>query len=260
MAQTVIGIFNTASEAQDAADQLLANGFSESNVDVSSGGSSSTSSTSSSGSLKSHDSNESGISRFFKNLFGDDSDESNRYTTVAKRGSIVTVHVSSTQEANRVMTLLDQYGAVDVDDNYNQYSQGSSSFDTSGNTSESIPVIEENLQVGKREVETGGVRLRSRVIEKPVEESLRLRQERVRVERKQVDRLASDSDLTNFAEGTIEMTEHSEVPVVSKEARIVEEVSLGKEVEYREETINDTVRKTEVDIENLDSDQNRRNI
>jgi len=115
-----------------------------------------------------------------------------------------------------------------------------------------IPIIEENLEVGKRTVQTGGVRVRSRIVEKPVEEELRLRQERVFVERTPVDRPASEADFTTFKEGEMEVTEHAEVPVVNKEARVVEEVNLGKDVDTRNETVRDTVRKTEVDVENLE--------
>ena len=123
---------------------------------------------------------------------------------------------------------------------------------TEGTTS--IPVIEEELHVGKRVVETGGARIRKRIIERPIEESINLREEHVIVERAPVNRPATEADLTNFPEGEIEITEHAEVPVVAKEARVVEEISLEKEVEERNEVIRDTVRRTDVDIENLDSD------
>ena len=112
-----------------------------------------------------------------------------------------------------------------------------------------IPVIEEQLQVGKKVVETGGVRLRSRVIETPVEEEVRLKEEHVRVEREAVNRPATAAD---FKEGTVEVREEAEVPVVSKEARVVEEVTLNKEVKEHEHTINETLRSTEVDVEKLD--------
>ncbi len=113
-----------------------------------------------------------------------------------------------------------------------------------------IPVIKEELQVGKREVETGGIRLRSRIVEKDISKDINLREENVQVERNTVDRPASAGD---FREGEIEVREHAEVPVVSKEARVVEEVSLNKEVTERDETISDTVRNTEVDIDRDDT-------
>jgi stress response protein YsnF len=94
-------------------------------------------------------------------------------------------------------------------------------------------VIEEELQLGKREVESGGVRIRSRIIERPVEESLRLREEHVRVERTSANRPANPSELDNFREGEIELRERAEVPVVNKGARVVEEVNLKREVSER---------------------------
>ena len=57
--------------------------------------------------------------------------------------------------------------------------------------------------------------------------------------------------LAPFQEGVIEITEHSEVPVVSKEARVVEEISVNKDVTEHNEKVKDSVRKTEVEIENL---------
>ncbi len=82
-----------------------------------------------------------------------------------------------------------------------------------------------------------------------MEESIRLQQEHVSVERRSVDRPISPGDLGAFEEGVIELKEFAEVPVVSKTARVVEEVTVGKETGEHDETIKDTVRKTEVDIE-----------
>ena len=118
---------------------------------------------------------------------------------------------------------------------------------------ETIPVIKEELQVGKREVETGRIRLRSRIVETPVQEDISLREERVQVERIPVDRPANAADIK---EESIELTETAEVPVVSKEARVVEEVSLDKDVREEEQTVTDTVRNTEVDIEDIDKPRN----
>ena len=129
---------------------------------------------------------------------------------------------------------------------------------TTDNTS-SIPVIEEQLNIGKEVVETGGARIRSRIVERPVEENLSLREEHINVERREVNRPASEGDLATFQEGTIEITEHAEVPVVSKEARVVEEIALNKQIEEREEVIRDTVRSTDVEVERLDSDEKRLN-
>lgn len=130
----------------------------------------------------------------------------------------------------------------------------------SGKTDTTIPVIKEDLEIGKREEERGGIRLRSRIVETPVEEKVRLREEHVHVEREPVDRPVSQRDLDNLQEEEIELRERAEVPVVNKEARVVEEISLNKEVTEREENISDTVRNTEVDIDDTDRGTSNRNL
>jgi uncharacterized protein (TIGR02271 family) len=122
-----------------------------------------------------------------------------------------------------------------------------------GNNTNKLPVIEENLEVGKQEVQTGGARITSRIVERPVQEDISLREEHVNIERTPVDRPISSSDVNAFKEEEFELTEHAEVPVVNKEARVVEEVSLNKEVQEREETIKDTLRNTEVEAERINT-------
>ncbi len=116
---------------------------------------------------------------------------------------------------------------------------------------ETIPVIEEQLQVGKREVQRGGVRIYRQVTETPVEESVQLREERVTVERRAVDEPASPADIEAFREGTLEIRETAEEPVVAKTARVVEQVEVGKEITERTETVSDTLRRTDVEVEPL---------
>jgi uncharacterized protein (TIGR02271 family) len=113
---------------------------------------------------------------------------------------------------------------------------------------EVIPVAEERLRVGKRDVSHGRVRIRSYVVETPVEEQVTLREERVAVERRPVDRALGDAEQA-FQERTIEAEERGEEAVVSKQARITEEVVVRKEAEQRTETVSDTVRQTEVEVE-----------
>ncbi|MBC7906870.1 MAG: YsnF/AvaK domain-containing protein [Rhodospirillaceae bacterium] len=115
---------------------------------------------------------------------------------------------------------------------------------------EAIPVTQEELVVGKKAVETGGVRVHTHVTERPVEANVHLQQERVHVERMPVDRPVSDADRA-FQERTIEAREMGEEAVVGKKARVVEEVRVRKEGEEREENVKDTVRRTEVDVDRL---------
>ncbi len=114
---------------------------------------------------------------------------------------------------------------------------------------EHIPIVEEQLNVGKRTVERGSVRVRSYVVETPVEEQVRLRDENVVVERRPVDRPVGDVPPEAFRERTIEVSETDEEAVVQKAARIREEVVIRKEAEEHAQTISDTVRHTEVEID-----------
>jgi stress response protein YsnF len=121
-----------------------------------------------------------------------------------------------------------------------------------------IPVVEEELRVGKRETRRG-VRIHTSVEERPVEETVRLRDEEVNVERRTVDRPVSGAEAeAAFREGDIELEETHEEAVVSKEARVVEEVVVGKDVREREEVVRDTVRRTEVDVEETTPTKDRR--
>lgn len=124
------------------------------------------------------------------------------------------------------------------------------------NDAASIPVTEERLVVGKRAVESGRVRVYGRVTEKPVEESVQLRNERVNVERRAVDRPATDVDRQD--EVVVEITEMREEPVVGKQERVVEEIVIGKTVEERTETVRDTVRRKDVEVERTDTEPDER--
>jgi stress response protein YsnF len=112
---------------------------------------------------------------------------------------------------------------------------------------ERIPVAEERLRVGKVERERGGAEIRTHVEETPVDEEVSLRGERVEVERQPVDRPVEAGDRA-FEERSIEMTERSEEPVVSKETRVVEEITVGKEATERTFRIQDVLRKTVVNV------------
>ena len=116
---------------------------------------------------------------------------------------------------------------------------------------ERIPIVEEQLHVGKREVERGGARVRSYVRETPVSEQVNLREEHVSVERRPVDREISQSELESgmMQDREISMTETAEEAVVGKEARVREELVVRKTAEEHSETVQDNVRHTEVEVD-----------
>ena len=275
MSHTVVGIFDSEVEAQEAKGYLVSNGFNQSDVDINTAGVAAddtldervessamgvnTGNTGYAGGIQPEQEHNDSIGGFFRSLFSGSDDEDqmvNRHTAAGSRGVIVTVHTKSAEQAELAADILDDHGAIDVNDRDTESGykakDGYATPTPAGSTGK-IDVMEETLNVGKREVETGGVRLRSRIVERPVEESIRLRQEKVTVNRTPVNKTATDADFAAFKEGTVEMKEHAERAVVAKEARVVEEVSLNKQVSEKEETIRDTVRHTEVDVDDIDS-------
>ena len=78
---------------------------------------------------------------------------------------------------------------------------------------------------------------------------MRLREETVTVERRPVDRPATDADFAAAGKDVIEMTETAEEAVISKRARVVEEVVVQKEVTERTETVRGIERHTDVDVQ-----------
>ncbi|MFT3925428.1 MAG: PRC and DUF2382 domain-containing protein [Myxococcales bacterium] len=117
-----------------------------------------------------------------------------------------------------------------------------------------IPIVDEELEVGKRVVESGGVRVQSHMAERPVEKSVRLRDERVTVERRPIDRplTAAEAD-ARFRDGSFEMKALSEVPIVGKRAHVVEEIFITKNITERTEKVRDTLRHTEAEVTELPS-------
>jgi len=218
-----------------------------------------------------------------KNAFGMTDDEDKAlYAEAARRGaSAVAVSLDDDEgpTGQRAIQVLQRYQPIDLDSQSQQWrAQGwtgatTQQRATATNTAatartqqqhtqaraqnltqgqEAIPVVEEELRVGKRRVAAGGVRVHSRVTEKPVQEQVQLREERVNVERRPVNRPVSDADRA-FQERAIEATETREEAVVQKNARVVEEVRVNKEADQRTETVRDTVRRADVDVEKIPS-------
>ena len=127
------------------------------------------------------------------------------------------------------------------------------------NAEEAVQVVEEELSVGKRKVASGGVRVTTSVSEQPVKETVRLREEHVGAERRSADRVLSAEEAeAAFEEKTVEMVGTSEKAEVRKEARVVGEVALTKETMERQQTVSDTVRRTDVEVEEIEGSSRKR--
>ncbi len=297
MSQTIIGVFDTYQEANAAVEALVADGIPRSNVEIHSSQSEIGESASISGSDRITEPEDEGIldkiERFFSNLVGGDDrpPEVGQYQEAVRRGgALVSVDVEGDNELVRVQSVLESAGAIDIDKRAAQWENtggtgyspplertGSTAYTapgtgfaagTSGLTSgaqptsltqpegdeKAFPVVQEELEVGKRRVQTGAFRVYSRATETPVSESVTLRDEHASIERRPVDRPATEADLK---EGFVELRETQETPVVQKTARVVEEVVVGKQSSERTETVSDTVRGTQVDVERVDGDNLR---
>lgn len=259
MATTLVGIFDRAEEAQRASAELTQMGVEERLVKVTSSSGSQVGST---GGGESRDDR-----GFFAKLFGigDDDEQSGTYAEAVRRGGyVVTVHLEDENQADRVADVLENAGAIDVRNRmeawraggYSGYdaSAGPYTQDQAARDRETLQVMQEEIKVGKRAVEGGGVRVHRYTTERPVSEELQLHEERVFVDRRPVDRPATQAELDALgkADKDIELREMSEEAVVSKTARVVEEVEIGKEARDRTERIEDTVRRTDVDVERID--------
>lgn len=185
-----------------------------------------------------------------------------------RRGGYLLLATIDDDKADDAIARLEQAGAIDLDhrearwrsEGWNPPSESTAQSAAEGdaplahgNEAVKIPVVEERLRVGKRELNRGSVRVRSYIVEEPVHEEVHLREEHVDVERRPVDAptrpvvKGSPEDL--LQEKTIEVSETAEQALVGKEARVKEEVVVSKAANERVERIDDTVRRTKVEVE-----------
>jgi uncharacterized protein (TIGR02271 family) len=255
MSQRIItGFFDKRSNATEAIDHLVEEGIPRTSIRLMP--ENETASTSTTGSYD--------ISRDEKGFWDSLRDfffpEEDRYTyaEAMNRGSImVSVTVDEVQTV-RVEDILNGHNTVDIDEREASWRQegwtgyaGTTSASAGRKTpgeDEAIPVVEEQLKVGKRQVSGGRVNVRSYVVETPVSEQVSLRDETVRVERRPVDQPVTEVNSAAFQPRTIETEERHEEPVVAKEARVKEEVVVAKTAEQHTETVKDKVRRTEVEV------------
>ncbi|MGF1634289.1 MAG: YsnF/AvaK domain-containing protein [Phycisphaerae bacterium] len=193
---------------------------------------------------------------------------------VRRGGTLVTVSTDD-QHYNNAVEIMRRHGAADIqrrasyfgqsgfkqyDEQSEPYSQeqidedhrGEKEFDYDTHRAQGttvLPETEEHLSIGKERIEGEGVRIFTREYEEPVEGKVNLREEHIDVERRNVDRPATAEDEAAARKGEVTMRETKERPVVSKEKRVTEEVHVGKHGEEHTETVRDTAKKTEVEVE-----------
>ena len=217
MTTTVIGTIGDAKSAQQLVNELVKAGFKQQDVELLEG------------------SEKEILAQIVARGF--DEDDARGYAKAARGGKTLVAARTPEDQAERVAAIMERYETA---------GEGSKE------QGETVQEVEEELSVGKRKVASGGVRLTTGVSERPVQKTVTLREERVEVERRPADReLKPEEAEAAFAEKTIEMLGTSEEVEVGKEARVVGEVSLGKRVEERKETVKDSVRRSEVEVEEI---------
>jgi uncharacterized protein (TIGR02271 family) len=286
MAKTLVALYDTCTDAEHVVQELMQDGFTRSDVHLALDH---TEGCETQHAAVEWDSASEGDNFFDPLVdLGVPHEEAHAYAEGVRRGGALVVVESSDDRAERGMEILRRLHPVDIHERTVQWrqegwtgydatamtstprasaatatrsaqeqgraaarvaNQGVSTRRVEGDKEVTIPVVEEDIAIGKREVERGHVRIYSRVTEQPVEESVRLREEKVTVERRPVDRPATEADFAAAEKEVIEMTETAEEPVVNKRARVVEEVVVHKDVTERTETVRGTERHTDVDVQ-----------
>lgn len=259
--ETIVAAFDTAAHAQDALSALKSAGFSNAEIRHDQAGATTAGITSTSTTGRD-------APGFWASLFGTDERDYSRDqtftrdrgvydSTIGSGGAVVSVRVEDIErDGDRVMMILEQHHPVDVEERATTQSTSYAATPISGSTAttgadETLQLAEEELSVGKRVVNRGTTRIRRYVVETPVEENVSLRHESVSIERRPVTgtgTVGADA----FKDRTIEVTEMDEEAVVAKTAHITEEVVVKRDVGERVETVRDTVRKEQVDVEKVD--------
>jgi uncharacterized protein (TIGR02271 family) len=281
-------MYDSRTDAEEAIERLIAIGIPRTNCRLVEGASTSQSSSTAAASRSSSDQGgrvrdpyeSKGFWDSLADLFMPDEDRYTYAEGLRRGGYLLSVNVTDAQY-EKALDILDDEGTIDIDErtemwrkegwsdkDYQSHSHGTGrSAATAGQTDyerttgrktsaqpgtkgreEAIPIVEEQLQVGKREVGGGRVRVRSYVVEQPVQEQVTLRDEKVSVERRPVDRPLTGTE-DAFRERTIEADERREEAVVNKQARVKEEVVVRKDAQQRTETVSDKVRRTEVEVD-----------
>jgi uncharacterized protein (TIGR02271 family) len=245
MAKSVVGLFDDRNHAQMAMRDLESAGLSNSATFV--------------------DNASSNFSSMLTNAGIPQQDATIYAEGVQQGGSLIMLQALNDRDAETAADILDRHHVVDISQRMRGFQRQSLERTSTTTTARgtamnsnlyngqdiAIPIIEEELRVGKREVEGGGVRVNTRVEEVPVNEQVTLRDEEIDVHRKRVDRPVTEADMAALQTGTFEVREHDEEAIVDKTARVVEEVHVKKDVQERTETIQDTVRRTDVDVDQL---------
>lgn len=242
MDNMIVGYFDDLDEAKRTKQELLQSGFSDSQVEV-------ISERDRAGKGTRAGKEDRSYWEDVKEFFGFASrDDQTYYEEAARRGTLLKVRAPE-ERVDLAAGIIERHNPMDLDVKAEDWKKDESwgkgqRFEGEG----TIPVVEEDLEIGKRAVRRGAVRIHQYVSETPVEEEVTLKGERVDVQRR-TPTGGTEISGDPFQERTIEVEEYGEEPVVAKKARVVEEIDVTKQDVTERERVSDTVKKTQVDID-----------
>jgi stress response protein YsnF len=226
MATSVISAFDDQKIASQVIDALLSEGFKDRDIEVLRG------------------KGDELMGEIAEHGFG--KEDAREFAEAAGKGKTLVAARVPEEKLERAVAIMERFETYQ-----DRGSQGAGA--------EAVQVVEEELSVGKRKVASGGVRITTSVSERPVKETVRLREEHVGAERRSADRVLSAEEAeAAFEEKTVEMMGTREKAEVRKEARVVGEVALTKETKERQQTVTDTVRRTDVEVEEIEGSSRKR--
>ena len=247
--ETLVAVFDVGAQADAAVMALVKEGIAANHIE-----------RHATAALTNSMSSPTGDGSFWSALFGGEtSQEQNEVygRTVRAGGEVMTVLMDE-NDADRIMTVLEQFGPVDVAERAASYGlaappPSAAQMPAAASASEqTLQLSEERLAVGKRAVSRGATRLRRFTRTQAVEQTVTLRDERVSLTRRaaSLDRAAGPEA---FTDQVIEMTETDEELVITKTARVREEVVLHKQVIERVETIHENLRREEIEVDRIEA-------
>ena len=269
--RTITAFFDNRTSAQKASDDLSAIGVPRGQIRITEG-----SNTSAGATAQPHK----GFWEELKSLFMPEEDRYGYAEGLRRGGYLLSAQVDGSLY-DHALSVLDTEGAVDMDEReaswkssgWTGYQAGSGAAQTTGTVEvrkrqrcrrpgkpqlrppSSTPVATKSFLSMRRPQRSASVTSLMGAFDcavmwsrTPVTEQVNLRSEQVQVERRPVDRVVSPGDAV-FQDRAIEAEEHVEEAVVGKETRVKEEISLRKTVENQEKTVSETLRRTEVEIQ-----------
>ena len=279
--EKIVTAFTQVQQAEAAKERLIVEGIAEKNIDIISG------------ERLRVENKEIRHPSFWQRLFGDDVDDNNaaEYNRAIQSGGVLLTVRAPKDQANHIEQELSafaaDYSSVGHNDgpltgspghNEGPLTGGEFAGETNdqavttktefktqnaapaatdpalGADRDAVKLAEEQVDIGKRRVSDGAVKLRRYTVEDEVSEDVSLFDQHAEVFRRAVDEPAYLNDV-DWSDKTVVVEESHEIPTIAKTARVKEEVGLREEETARVETVKDTVRRQEVEVEHTDENR-----